>query len=107
MEMHTLFSVASLLKCTVDQDRPISGFEVDSRYVKSGTLFFALSGKKTDGHLFLKQAKDLGAAAAVVSEEFNGESAGLPLLRVKDTLKALHELARAVFAKKKCQVIAV
>ncbi len=43
----------------------ISGVTVDSRNVQAGSLFVALAGTKTDGHVYLEQVK---ACAAVVVE---------------------------------------
>ena len=40
----------------------ITGLAYDSRQVRPGTLFFALSGAKTDGGLFLDDAARRGAA---------------------------------------------
>lgn len=48
--------------------RPVRGGAVDSRLVREGVAFFALPGERTDGHRFLRQALDAGAAALVVSD---------------------------------------
>jgi MurE/MurF fusion protein len=46
----------------------ISAVTADSRQVKDSTLFVALAGSKTDGHLFLDQAIGNGCAAIVIEE---------------------------------------
>ncbi|BAE80919.1 UDP-N-acetylmuramoylalanyl-D-glutamyl-2, 6-diaminopimelate--D-alanyl-D-alanyl ligase [Chlamydia felis Fe/C-56] len=71
--------------------RKISGVAIDSRQVRPGDLFFALSGQCTDGHHFLKQAAQAGAVAAVVSKDYCGDSFGLDLVVVQDTTEALKE----------------
>jgi UDP-N-acetylmuramoyl-tripeptide--D-alanyl-D-alanine ligase len=48
-------------------DRPVRGASVDSRLVRSGELFVALPGERTDGHRFLADAVAAGAAALLVS----------------------------------------
>lgn len=65
----------------------------DSRTVEPGDLFVALVGQTFDGHLFLEEAVRRGAAAVMVSREPEME---LPtsVVRVKDTQKALGDLAR-------------
>src|SRR3954462_6769889 len=68
-----------------------TGFSIDSRTVAPGDLFFALRGENSDGHEYLPQVFERGAAAAIVDHEVN--VAG-PALRVKDTLAAMQELAR-------------
>lgn len=67
----------------------------DSREVQKGDLFVALKGEATDGHLFVPDALDRGAAAVLINEAFAQQySIGdLPAIVVPDTLKALHALA--------------
>lgn len=86
---------------------PISGAAVDSRNVKPGNLFFALPGAKTDGHNFLSQAAAQGAAAAVVSKDYNGESFGLLLIKADDALEALQGFAKALIDQRKPRIVAV
>ena len=74
----------------------VSGFSIDSRTVMPGDLFFPLRGENSNGHLYLAQAFERGAAAAIIDE--NVEVAGRTL-RVESTLAALQELAR--WARKK------
>ena len=71
----------------------------DSRSVAAGDLFVALVGEKHDGHKFLKDAVERGAAALVVSRvdalrEQAPTGLGVPVYVVPDTLVALGALAR-------------
>ncbi len=70
-----------------------SGVTFDSRAVGEGDIFFALPGETTDGHAFVADALNRGAAVAVVSREMMG--AADRLIRVPDTMKALVDLGRA------------
>ena len=65
----------------------------DTRNLPAGCVFFALHGANFDGNKFAKQALEQGATLAVID---NPEYA-LPegTLLVKDTLRALQDLARA------------
>jgi UDP-N-acetylmuramoyl-tripeptide--D-alanyl-D-alanine ligase len=74
----------------VGEDLEVSGMAVDSREVRSGDLFVALSGEHADGHDFLSQAFDAGAAGAVVQRE---GKVGDPVVIVDDTGRALLDLA--------------
>ncbi|WP_264688008.1 UDP-N-acetylmuramoyl-tripeptide--D-alanyl-D-alanine ligase [Wolbachia endosymbiont (group A) of Sympetrum striolatum] len=67
-----------------------SNISTDTRSIKKGDLFIALKGKNFDGHNFLHEAFLKGAAAAIVSE---GKYKNFPLIIVRDTLKALHDMA--------------
>jgi UDP-N-acetylmuramoyl-tripeptide--D-alanyl-D-alanine ligase len=89
------------------EDRPISGFAIDSRQVQKGGVFFALQGNKFDGHDFLKEVASKGAVAAVVEAPFQGETGGLILLRVESVPKALQHLAQIIQAKRMQRVVAV
>ena len=74
----------------------IRGVISDSRKLKSGELFVALTGENFDGHGFVSQAIAQGAVAAIVSHEWASSVAakGLPLLAVDDTVSAYQDLAR-------------
>jgi UDP-N-acetylmuramoyl-tripeptide--D-alanyl-D-alanine ligase len=80
-------------------DAVFSSVSQDSRSLTPGALFVALRGERFDGHRFLAQAAQRGAAAALVDEagsriEDRGSSDSLPLLVVPDTRKALGLLAQ-------------
>lgn len=76
-------------------DRPIVGVRHETPAVVAGDLFVALRGERRDGHEFVGQAFALGAAAALVSEDFAArEGAAHPLLAVRDPRVALTAMAR-------------
>lgn len=62
----------------------------DTRSMSEGALYVALKGENYDGHLFLDEASDAGAVAALVSEQ---QATDMPQLTVSDTRLALGELA--------------
>ncbi|HEC14540.1 MAG TPA: UDP-N-acetylmuramoyl-tripeptide--D-alanyl-D-alanine ligase [Rhodospirillales bacterium] len=83
-----------------------SGVSIDSRSVKPGDLFIALSGSAFDGHDFVAGAFERGAVAAVVAQvpEGLGEER---FLVVSDTLVALGGLGRAARERTKARIAAV
>jgi UDP-N-acetylmuramoyl-tripeptide--D-alanyl-D-alanine ligase len=98
------WSISDVLEATGGQllhegdKAPLRGISTDSRSIKEGELFVALSGQRYDGHEFLEAAREQGAAALLVSQAFT--SKGLPhteegqsWIAVPDTLKALGDLA--------------
>ena len=72
----------------------VSGYQIDSRYVTPGDLFFAIKGEKSDGHDFLGDVRSREAVGAVVSKSYNGPDHGLILIRVDDVGEALRDYAR-------------
>lgn len=85
----------------------IQKFCIDSRSVNGGELFFALKGERVDGHHFLREISQKGALAAVVSDDYQGESYGLHLIFVQDPLYALQNLAKTVLARSGTRVVAI
>jgi UDP-N-acetylmuramoyl-tripeptide--D-alanyl-D-alanine ligase len=72
-------------------------YSIDSRTIRPGELFFAVKGEKFDGHDFVEQALEKGAASAVVRRDQLGRyPSKTQLLAVDDTLAALQTLANAV-----------
>ncbi|MBZ5583409.1 MAG: UDP-N-acetylmuramoyl-tripeptide--D-alanyl-D-alanine ligase [Acidobacteriia bacterium] len=70
----------------------ITGWSVDTRTQNAGDVYFALRGSSRDGHDYLKQAVEKGAAAVVVERSPDGQLGDLPRLTVPDTLRALQDL---------------
>jgi UDP-N-acetylmuramoyl-tripeptide--D-alanyl-D-alanine ligase len=68
-----------------------TGVSTDSRTIKAGDCFFAISGENFDGADFLADAFAAGAACAVVNKRI---SSGDCLLKVDDTVQALGRFAR-------------
>lgn len=85
---------------------PWRGATLDSRQVTGGELFFALAGDRTDGHRFVRQALERGAAAAIVQREIE-IPAGEGAIRVPDTLEALHRLTREVRTREPRQLVGI
>jgi len=67
----------------------ISGITADSRAVKTMDLFVAVTGVRADGHRFIGQATQAGAAA-VICEEYPEEiNPKVTYVKVKDSTEAL------------------
>ena len=79
-------------------DATFDGVSIDSRAIKPGQLFIALTGPRFDGHDYLNDVANLGAAGALVEREV--ADCALPQLLVKDARQALGQLGamnRAAF----------
>jgi UDP-N-acetylmuramoyl-tripeptide--D-alanyl-D-alanine ligase len=70
--------------------------ETDSRLVGPGSVFFALPGEETDGHLFAPAAVEAGAALVVAERAVE---VAVPQLIVPDGVVALAAMARLVVGR--------
>ena len=73
-------------------EAPFTGISHDTRTLRPGNLYVAIRGENFDGHNFVEQAFEKGASGALVHESFDWQDN--PVLRVPDTVKGLHGMAR-------------
>ena len=85
-------------------DCEINAIQQDSRDIRHGNLFVAIAGEHFDGHNFVKQAGETGAAAALVSRETGN---GIPEIVVEDTLIAYGDIARKYLESLNIPVVAI
>lgn len=90
-----LKELTAALECDIEGsgETEIKGIAYDSRKVKEGYLFVAISGFETDGHKYIDAAQKLGAAAVIGEKEI---SCKCPYIRVQSSRRAL-ALAAAAF----------
>ncbi|MCC8150374.1 MAG: UDP-N-acetylmuramoyl-tripeptide--D-alanyl-D-alanine ligase [Lachnospiraceae bacterium] len=72
-------------------DREAEGVVIDSRQVQAGFLYVAMRGERVDGHRFIPDVFDRGAAA-VLSEKILENPAG-PYILVESCPQALKDIA--------------
>ncbi len=94
MKPETLKNISAILRGELTEPDAenvyIGGISVDSRSIKPGELFFALRAER-DGHLFIPDAYEKGASAAVVERKIDNP---IPQIIVNNTLDALGKLAK-------------
>ena len=108
--MMTLAQAAAWLPGSVligDPATPITRVHTDTRSLQAGDLFVALKGDNFDGNAFLVQARDQGASAALCHGGAGLAQSGLPGIEVRDSKRALGQLAAAWRAQFTLPVIAV
>ncbi len=93
----TLDTVSDALGEMLKEARPggtqsLTGITTDSRSMKKGELFVALTGENFDGHNFLAAVAAAGAGAVLVSDPSRATGIGVPAFVVDDTLVALGSL---------------
>ncbi|MBK7295659.1 MAG: hypothetical protein IPI91_02875 [Flavobacteriales bacterium] len=94
---HRLSAIAAALGVAYDQmgeDPLIEHISIDSRkpYPPESTLFIALHGERHDGHAYLNELADRGMRYFLVNASSTVDLP-FPVLRVRDTLRALQRLA--------------
>ncbi len=78
-------------------DTEVTGIEIDSRKVQSGTLFVAMRGTQVDGHAYIGKAIEQGAVA-VACEHLPEETAeGVAYLVFPNTENVVGQLATRFF----------
>lgn len=95
MQNMTLANIAGCLQSTLWQAQgreqlEITGAVLDSRKVEPGYAFFATRGEKVDGHSFISQVVEKGAALVICEERPEVE---VPYILVENTLEALKTVA--------------
>jgi len=82
-----------LLEGAQDLDATVDKVETDSRSITAGSLFIPLVGERFDGHAYIDQALDAGAAACLTQRERERYLPGKTYIKVDSTHKALRDLA--------------
>lgn len=71
MKLQMLIKDVSVISTDGDMSVEISGISYDSRRVKKGDVFVAMTGYETDGHKFIPDAIEAGAVAVICERELD------------------------------------
>lgn len=105
------FSVEDILRATGgslisgDEKTEISGVVSDSRRISGGELFVPFKGERSDGHDFIPDVLEKGAAAVLTEKDI--EISGSAAIKVESTLKALGDIAREYMKMYRVPVVGV
>ncbi len=89
-------------------ERAPMGAAIDTRDLQFGQVFFAFAGQQVDGHAYIKDAIERGAAMVVVTDpDAVGDSDSVAVVCVDDALEAITRLAALWRTKINATVIAV
>ena len=83
-----------------------NGVSINTRTIKKNNLFFAVRGKNTDGHKFIKEAFKKGAIKSIVSKNVRQVS-NKKLIKVKNTLSSLNRLAKITRENSCARIVAI
>ena len=87
----------------------INDVQIDSRKIKSGTLFIAVKGVAFDGHQFIDKAIEAGAVAVVFQEFFIERKEGVVYVEVENSASAAGLISHNFFGQpsKKMKLVGV
>jgi UDP-N-acetylmuramoyl-L-alanyl-D-glutamate--2,6-diaminopimelate ligase len=97
MILRELLRSAAVLGVRGDLGRDIRSLAYDSRQTQPDCLFFAIQGEHADGHQFIQQALEKGAAG-IVSERAAPVDFAAIWVQVPNIRKALSEISRTFYA---------
>ncbi|MGF1549771.1 MAG: UDP-N-acetylmuramoyl-tripeptide--D-alanyl-D-alanine ligase [Sphingomonadaceae bacterium] len=98
----TSAEIAEATGGTAHGDFTATGVAFDSREVEEGDLFIAMKGETTDGHLFVADAFEAGAAGAIVSTPIEHSH-----VLVEDGAAALAALGEAARERTDARIVGV
>ena len=115
MKNLTIKEIMQITKGELIQGNPdfiCKNFSKDTRTIQKGDTYIAIKGEKFDGNLFWKQALEKGADCVIISDiSFEKKElqafSNRVILKVKDTLEALYEIAKLKRSFYQIPVIAI
>lgn len=110
MKNMTLGNIAKACQGTYTGDKEhleteVAGISLDSRKIGKGWLFVATKGERVDGHSFIEQAMEKGAAAVVCEKDLG--QVPYPYIRVTDSFDALKKMAAFYRSGLNCKVVGI
>tara|TARA_Y100000590_G_scaffold397925_1_gene479812 strand:+ start:333 stop:3164 length:2832 start_codon:yes stop_codon:yes gene_type:complete len=100
------FSKKSNFNDNIIKNLSYEGVSINSKTIKKNNLFFAIKGKNTDGHKFVKEAIRKGAIKSVVNNKIRKISKN-KIIKVKNTLLSLNNLAKITREKSFAKIIGI
>ncbi len=79
------------------EDIPVMGLQIDSRKVTQGDVYVAIKGHNSDGHDYVQDALDRGAAAVVVEYCIDEIGGDVTMIVVKNTRLAVAQMVKVFF----------
>jgi len=88
------------------KDINFNGVSINTRTIKKKDLFFALSGKKNDGHKFVREAIKKGAVKSIISKKIKKFPKN-KIIKVKNTFSSLNTLAKVIRDNTSAHIIGI
>ena len=88
----------------INLEETYNKIKIDSKKINQNDIFIAIIGEKHDGHNYIDEAIEKGAKLIITQKEIN---TNIPYIIVKDTTKALGDIAKYIVKKYNPKVIAI
>ena len=88
-----------------DENFEVVGFSQDSRNIKAGMMYIPIIGERFDGHDFIDSAFENGASAIITDRDVY--KSDKIIIKVKDTLIALQDMARYLRKHRDVKVVGI
>lgn len=95
--LEQLFAGLPLVAHTGSLQRSVSGIVLDSRRAVAGSVFFALTGHRTDGNAFIDEAIARGSLAVVTRNPVQIQHSKVTYLQVAEPREILAEVSRRFY----------
>ena len=108
MKIEDLLKGLNYTMLSGDKDVEVNNLQYDSRKIKTGDMFFAISGFNVDGHNFISKSIENGAKVVVVEKDIPMIE-GIAYIRVENGRRALAIAASNFYNKpsEKMKIIGV
>lgn len=109
INLNDLFNLQSAVIYNPDKFHSSSHITIDSRTVKSGSIFIAIKGSNFDGHDFVKEAVMKGASTVIINKKMlhRFDSVNCTIITVDDTIKTLGDIANTFRKKLNAKIISI
>ena len=108
-----MFRLKEIIQATCGQrlsghpETLITGISTDTRTLRPGNLFLAIPGDRFDGHDFIEEARQKGAAAFVISRNHVRYPSSCAVVAVRNSVRALGLMALAHRKRFSIPIIAI
>ncbi len=85
----------------------VNGISEDSRKIASGWLFIARKGLETNGHLYIDDAIERGAAAVILSDDNFVVHGNASVVKMEMTQENMAKIADNFYGKPNCKLIGI
>lgn len=93
MKLQDLLKNIDVIEIKGEQDINVTGVFTDSRKATPGSVFIALKGVQVDGHLYIKNALELGAKVILHESKIDTSNGDITYIKVKDSADAAGKIA--------------